>query len=205
VVLKQKSSLFFSSCYFNILSSYVYLTLMEVEKIKQLLKTHFLKKCSTILCLSKVIIIRPNLLRLSLSLFGLLISIPASMSFEILFIFEENLEYLKNISAFGTFCPSVFSRLHIRRISLYVSSVTCLLPKNTGFVFSQPSEKPKYNSFSECAFHKITTKVINMNLITLHDPQYQTGNNTNKYNCAFIILSKCARNLILVKYGKTFI
>ena len=127
------------------------------------------------------------------------------MSFEILFIFEENLECLKNISAFGTFCPSVFSCLHIRRISLYVSSVACLLPKNNGFVFSQPSEKPKYNPFSECAFHKITTKVINMNLITLHDPQYQTGNNTNKYSCAFIILSKYARNLILVKYGKAFI
>jgi hypothetical protein len=37
-----------------------------------------------------------------------------------LFIFEENLEYLKNISASGTFCPSVFSRLHIWGISLYV-------------------------------------------------------------------------------------
>jgi len=57
---KQKSSLFLSSCYLNLLSSYVYLTLMEVDKIKQLMETHFLKKCSTILCLSKGIIIRPN-------------------------------------------------------------------------------------------------------------------------------------------------
>jgi len=48
--------------------------------------------------------------------------------------------------------------------------VTCLLPKKNGFVFSQPSQKTKYYSFSECAFHKVRSKIINIDLMSLYDP-----------------------------------
>jgi len=78
----------------------------------------------------------------------------------------RTLEKHKCILNFLSFC--LLSSSHSVNLNLCLQIVTCLLPKKC-FCLFWPSTN---YSFSECAFHKVTTKEINMDWISLHDPQY---------------------------------